>query len=336
MNRQWVLDSYPQGAATEETWRMIETDMPQPGPGQIVVRTKWLSLDPYQRGRINPAANYTAGVAPGGVMHGGGVGEVVTSNHPNWAVGDLAESMAVGWQEFSVLTPDVPGAGATNRVPEGIPPQACLSWMGMPGLTAFVGLTEMGRPLPGETVVVSAAGGAVGQLVGQIAKLMGARVVGIAGDDAKLAHCRNIGFDVTINYKTCGDLDAALSEACPEGVDVFWDNTGGPIHDAVLSQLAFFARVIICGRIAVVNKAPHEDIGIRASSRLIVTRASTHGLIVFDWWHKRDIAMRFLRKWYEAGHITFREDVLDGFESVPKAFVRMMAGENQGKALVRL
>lgn len=336
MNRQWVLDSYPDGAATTDTWRIAETKMPEPGPGQILIRTKWLSLDPYQRGRISPSANYTAGVQPGGVMHGGGVGEVIASNHPNWAVGDLAESMSVGWQEYSVLTPDLPGAAATNKVPSGVPAQASLSWLGMPGLTALVGLTEIARPLPGETVVVSAASGAVGQLVGQIAKLMGARVVGIAGHDDKLRYCESIGFDATINYKTTTDLPAALAEACPDGVDVFFDNTGGPIHDAVLANLAPFARVVICGRIAVVNQAPSEDIGLRASSRLIVTRATIQGLIVFDWWHKRDTAFRFLRKWQAQGAIQFKEDILDGFDQVPTAFVRMMAGENQGKQLVRL
>ncbi len=336
MNRQWVLDTYPDGAATEATWRMVETERPEPGPGQILIRVKWLSLDPYMRGRISPAANYAAGVAPGGVMHGGGVGEVIASNHPDWNVGDMAESMSVGWQEYAVLTPDLPGSAATNRVPEGVPEQATLSWLGMPGLTAYVGLTEIGRPVPGDVLVVSAASGAVGQLVGQIAKLMGATVIGIAGSDDKLNHCRALGFDAGINYKTCPDIGAALDDLAPNGVNVFFDNTGGPIHDAVLSRLATRARVIICGRIAVVDKAPSEDIGLRASSRLIVTRARIEGLIVFDWWHRRDEAFAKLAQWYRDGHIQYREDVLDGFERVPEAFVRMMTGAKQGKQLVRL
>lgn len=335
-NRQWVLDHYPDGAATPETWRMVESAIPEPGPGQILIKTKWLSMDPYLRGRISPAANYAAGCAPGEVMHGGGVGEVIASNHPDWAVGDLAECMGVGWQEYSVLTPDLPGSAATNRVPSDVPEQATLSWLGMPGLTAYVGLTEIGRPVPGDTLVVSAASGAVGQLVGQIAKLMGARVVGIAGSDDKLDYCRSIGFDAVINYKTCGDMKAAIAEACPNGVDVFFDNTGGPIHDAVLANLANFARVIICGRIAVVNEPPENDIGLRASSRLIVTRSSIQGLIVFDWWHKRPTAFAKLAEWQRQGHIKFREDVADGFETVPHALVRMLAGENRGKQLVKL
>ena len=335
-NRQWVLDHYPDGPATPDVWRLEEVDMPEPGPGQILIRTRWLSMDPYMRGRLSPAANYTAGVAIGGVMHGGGLGEVIASNHPDWKVGELAESMSVGWREHAVLTPDLPGAAATNRVPEGVPAQATLSWLGMPGLTAYVGLTEIGRPIPGETLVVSAASGAVGQLVGQIAKLMGARVIGIAGSDDKLDYCRSIGFDAGINYKTCPDMSAAIAELAPNGVDVFFDNTGGPIHDAVLANLATFARVIICGRIAVVDQAPSEDIGLRASSRLIVTRARIQGLIVFDWWHKRAEAFRHLVNWHAQGHIRFREDILDGFEHAPEAFVRMMAGGNRGKQLVRL
>ncbi|MCA0943050.1 NADP-dependent oxidoreductase [Salipiger pacificus] len=188
MNRRWVLDHYPQGAATNDVWRLEDAPIPDLQPGQILVKTRWLSLDPYMRGRIAPGANYTAGVAPGDVMQGGGVGEIIASAHPGWKVGDLAESMEMGWQTHAVLSPDLPGAKATNPVPEDIPPQAALSWLGMPGLTAYVGLTEIGRPLPGETVVVSAASGAVGQLVGQIAKLMGARVVAIAGSDEKLSY----------------------------------------------------------------------------------------------------------------------------------------------------
>ncbi|MGH1369508.1 MAG: NADP-dependent oxidoreductase [Maritimibacter sp.] len=335
-NRQWVLDAYPNGPATESTWRMELGEVPKPGPGQIVVRTKWLSLDPYMRGRISPGANYTAGVQPGGVMHGGGIGEVVASNHPNWAVGDLAESMNIGWQEYAALTPDLPGSAATNRVRSDVPEQAALSWLGMPGLTAYVGLTEMGQPIPGDTLVVSAASGAVGQTVGQIAKLMGARVIGIAGSDEKLEYCRSIGFDEVINHRSCPDMTAELARLAPQGVDVFFDNTGGPIHDAVLANLATRARVVICGRIAVVDKPAHEDIGLRASSRLIVTRARVQGLVVFDWWHLREAAFDRLATWYAQGHIQFREDVLEGFDRVPEAFVRMMAGDNRGKQLVRL
>jgi NADPH-dependent curcumin reductase CurA len=336
-NRQWVLESYPTGAAVETTWKMIDGPRPKPGPGQILIRTRWLSVDPYMRGRISPSANYTKGVQIGEVMQGGGVGEVVATNHPAWSVGDIAESMDVGWQEWSVLTPDLPGASRVNKVDSTLaPPQASLSWLGMTGLTAYVGLLEIGRPRPGDTVVVSAASGAVGQLVGQIAKLAGCRVVGIAGSDDKLAWCRSIGFDATINYKTASDMTAAIAATCPDGVNVFFDNTGGPIHDAVLKNLAVAARVVICGRIALANSFDQEDTGLRASSRLIVTRATIQGLVVFDWWHRREEAFGRLAAWHRSGAIQTREDILEGFERMPQAFLRMMAGQNFGKQLVRL
>lgn len=336
-NRQWVLDSHPREAADLNTWKLIEAPRPTPGPGQILVRTQWLSVDPYMRGRISPSANYTKGVGVGELMQGGGVGEVVASNHPSWKAGDLAESMDVGWQEWAVLTPDLPGASRVNKIDTAIaPPQASLSWLGMTGLTAYVGLLDIGRPRPGDTVVVSAASGAVGQLVGQIAKLCGCRVIGIAGSDDKLAWCRSVGFDATINYKTTTDMTAAIAALCPAGVNVFFDNTGGPIHDAVLRNLAVAARVVICGRIALANNFDQEDIGLRASSRLIVTRAMIQGLVVFDWWHRRDEAFARLATWHRAGSLQVKEDILDGFERMPEAFLRMMAGRNFGKQLVRL
>ena len=334
-NRQWVLDHYPDGPAKAGNWRMVEAAMPQPGPGQILVRNRWLSMDPYMRGRISPAKNYTAGVKPGEVMHGGGVGEVVESRHPDWKPGDLAEAMTVNWQDYAVLTPDLPGAAGTNRVRPGTPPQAALSWLGMPGLTAYVGMFEIGRPKPGDTVVVSAASGAVGQIAGQIAKLMGARVVAVAGSQEKLDYCRSIGFDAGVSHRS-DDLPAAIAAACPDGVDFFFDNTGGPIHDAVLANLASFARVAICGRIAVIDKAPSEDIGLRSSARLVVTRATVQGFVVFDWWHLRDQAFTRMERWHRDGHIQFREDILDGLERAPEAFLRMMSGANMGKQLVRL
>jgi NADPH-dependent curcumin reductase CurA len=333
--RHWLLDRHPTGPATPDCWRLAEAPMPEPGPGQVLVRTLWLSLDPYMRGRIAPGANYTAGVAPGGVMQGGGVGQVIASRHPGWAVGDLLETMALGWREHAVVDPDAPGAARANRVPPGVPPQAMLGWHGMPGLTAWVGLTEIGRPLPGETLVVSAASGAVGQVVIQLAVAMGARVVAIAGSAEKLALCRSLGAAEAISHRD-PDLGAALDAACPDGVDVFFDNTGGPIHDAVLARLATHARVIVCGRIAVVDKAADQDIGLRASARLIVTRARVQGMVVFDWWHRREAGLARLAALHRDGRLRFHEDVLDGFERVPEAFCRMMAGQNLGKQLVRL
>jgi NADPH-dependent curcumin reductase CurA len=331
-NRRWVLASHPKHEADASTWNMTQADVERPGPGQILVRTRWLSVDPYMRGRLNPGA-----MKPGDLMLGGGVGEVIESNHPGWKAGDIAEGPEVGWQDYAVLTPDLPGPAKINKVdPAMAPPQSALSWLGMPGLTAYFAMLGVAHPQPGDVVVVSAAAGAVGQIAGQIAKLAGARVVGIAGSDAKLDWCRSIGFDDAINYRTEADLAAAVARQCPQGVNVFFDGTGGAVHDAVLMNLALNARVAIVGKVAVANKAPHEDIGVRASSRLIATRARIEGFVVYDWWHRRDEALRRLSAWHRAGSLKFREDVVKGLENVPHAFVRMMRGDNLGKQLVEL
>ncbi|CAB3867927.1 Putative NADP-dependent oxidoreductase YfmJ [Achromobacter piechaudii] len=306
--------------------------MPELGPGQILVRTQWLSVDPYMRGRLNPAS-----MKLGALMQGGGVGEVVASNHPGWDRGDLAEAPDVGWQEYAVLTPDLPGAAKVNKVDVGrAPAQAALSWLGMPGLTAYFAMLEVGRPKVGDVVVVSAAAGAVGQIAGQLAKLGGCRVIGIAGSEEKLAWCREIGFDDTINYRAEEDLRGAIARRCPNGVNVFFDGTGGAIHDAVLMNLALNARVAVVGKIAVANNAADQDQGLRASARLIATRASLQGFVVYDWWHRRDEALSRLAAWGNDGTLKFKEDVIDGFLQVPQAYLRMMQGENLGKQLVRL
>ena len=336
-NRRWVLAAYAAKEAEEGTWKLDEADMPMPGIGQILIKTQFLSVDPYTRGRFNPPVNGVAAMQIGDLMQGAGVGEVIASNHPAWKIGDIAEGLDVGWQEYAMLTPDLPGPQKINKVdPKLAPPQAALSWLGMTGLTAYFGMMEIGRPQPGDVVVVSAASGAVGQIAGQIAKMAGCRVIGIAGSDDKLDYCRSIGFDDGINYKTSPDLTAAVAKACPQGVNVFYDNTGGPIHDAVMMNLAIRARVVICGRIAMANKVGEPDVGLRASSRMIATRASVQGLMVFDWWHRRDEAIKRLVEWKNSGALQFREDVAHGLEAVPHAFIRMMRGDNLGKQLIQL
>jgi NADPH-dependent curcumin reductase CurA len=206
----------------------------------------------------------------------------------------------------------------------------------MPGMTAYFGLLDVARPQPGDTVVVSAASGAVGQLVGQIAKLAGCRAVAIAGDDSKLKWCREIGFDAGVNYHKAADLTAAVKEVCPTGVDVFFDNTAGPIHDAVMRNLSIGARVVICGRIALAGQFGKPDIGERFMGHLIVSRASMHGFLVFDWWHRRDEALRRLAAWRREGKIQFKEDVLEGIERMPEAFLRLLQGKNFGKQIVKI
>ena len=337
VNCRWFLKQYPEGMPTLDNWTMDEQRVPDPGPGQILVKAKWLSVDPYMRGRMSPATNYTKGVEIGELMQGGGVGEVVASNHPKWKAGDIAESMSFGWQEWSVLTPDVSGPAGVNRIDPNLAPiESSLSWLGMPGITAYFGLLELGRPRPGDTVVVSAASGAVGQLVGQIAKLAGCRAVAIAGNDDKLKWCQELGFDVGINYKKATDLTQAVKEASCGGVDVFFDNTAGAIHDAVMKNLRTGARVVICGRVALAGQFGKPDIGERFMGQLIVTRASIHGFLAFDWWHRREEALQRLSEWQRAGKIRFKEDVLDGIERMPEAFLRLLSGKNFGKQIIRI
>jgi NADPH-dependent curcumin reductase CurA len=337
VNRRWFLKQYPEGMPTLDNWTMDEQRVADPGPGQILVKAKWLSVDPYMRGRMSPATNYTKGVEIGELMQGGGVGEVVASNHPKWKAGDIAESMSFGWQEWSVLTPDVSGPAGVNRIDPNLAPiESSLSWLGMPGITAYFGLLELGRPRPGDTVVVSAASGAVGQLVGQIAKLAGCRAVAIAGNDDKLKWCQELGFDVGINYKKATDLTQAVKEASCGGVDVFFDNTAGAIHDAVMKNLRTGARVVICGRVALAGQFGKPDIGERFMGQLIVTRASIHGFLAFDWWHRREEALQRLSEWQRAGKIRFKEDVLDGIERMPEAFLRLLSGKNFGKQIIRI
>lgn len=262
VNRRWLLARYPQGEPGADTWTLDVSPVPAPGPGQILVKARFLSVDPYMRGRISPAANYAKSVVLGEVMRGGGVGEVVASNRPEWKTGDIAETMGFGWQEWAVLSPGRPGPEGVNRIDLSLAPiESSLSWLGMPGLTAYFGLLDVGRPRPGDTVVVSAASGAVGQIVGQIAKIAGCRAVAVAGSDEKLAWCREIGFDAGVNHRTENNFAAAVKAACPDGVDVFFDNTAGPIHDAVMANLAVGARVVICGRIARASRFDEPDIG---------------------------------------------------------------------------
>ncbi|MGH6898847.1 MAG: NADP-dependent oxidoreductase [Geminicoccaceae bacterium] len=332
VNRQWLLASHPEGMPDASNWRLVEGPIPQPGPGEILVRAHWLSVDPYMRGRISRRRNYAAGVGIGAVMTGGGVGEVVESNHPDFAQGDIVESFTFGWQEHAVLS-----AAAARKVDVSLGPiHSALGHLGMPGLTAYFAILEAGRARPGETVLIAAAAGAVGQIAGQLAKLAGCRAIAVAGSDAKLAWCREIGYDAGINHRSANDLAAAIADACPQGVDVFLDNTAGPIHDAVMQNLAPRARVVVCGQVALADRFDQPDIGPRFLRQIMIARASVQGFLVLDHADRFELARRRLAEWARSGRLRHREDILDGIEQMPRAFLRLLNGQNFGKQLVRV
>lgn len=331
-NRQWLLASHPEGMPDLSHWRLVESPIRAPGPGQLLIRALYLSVDPYMRGRISPRPNYAKGVEVGEVMIGGGVGEVLDSRHPEFSPGDIVESFGLGWQEFPVID-----GASTRKVDRSLGPiHTALSYLGLPGLTAYFGLLQLGRPKPGESVVISAASGAVGQVAGQIAKLMDCRAVAIAGSEEKLRWCRELGYDVCINRRTAPDLNAAIAAACPGGVDVFFDNTTGPIHDAVMANLAVHARIIVCGTVALSARFEQPDIGPRYLRQILVTRARVEGFLLFDFAERYDEGRRQLAEWARAGKLRHREDFLDGIEQMPRAFLRLLHGDNFGKQLVRL
>jgi NADPH-dependent curcumin reductase len=330
-HRRVVLVRRPPGEPAESDFRVEETAVPEPGPREVLVRVVYLSLDPYQRGRMRDAASYAAPVGLGEVMTGGVVGEVVKSNHPDFAVGDIVEDR-LGWQEYAI------GGGPSLRKvdPRIAPISTANGVLGMPGMTAYFGLLDVGQPKPGETVVVSAASGAVGQVVGQIARIMGCRVVGIAGGPKKCAFVTGeLGFDACLDYKAGKDLDAALRAACPNGIDVYFDNVGGTISDAVLRNVNFFARVALCGSISQYNVTAPE-MGPRLMGTFVGKRVAMRGFIVTDFAERYAPARRQMGEWVKSGRIKYREDIADGIDKTPRAFIGMLRGENFGKQLVRL
>jgi NADPH-dependent curcumin reductase CurA len=330
--RRIVLVRRPPGEPAESDFRIEEVAMPEPGPGQFLARVIYLSLDPYMRGRMRDAKSYAAPVALGEVMTGGAVGQVVKSNHPHFKVGDIVED-TMGWQEYAVGPS--PGRAPRRIDPAHGPISYANSVLGMPGMTAYFGLLEVGQPKPGETVVVSAASGAVGQLVGQIARIAGCRAVGIAGGPKKCAYVRDeLGFDACVDYKAEQDLAGAVKAACPNGVDVYFDNVGGPVSDAVLANLNFFARVSLCGAISQYNTA---EPGPRWLYSFVGKRASARGFIVWDFNQRYGPALAQMGEWVRSGRIKYKEDIVEGgIGRVPSAFIGLLRGENFGKLQVRL
>ena len=327
-NRQIVLASRPDAMASEANFRLADGDVPAPGPGEALVRTIYLSVDPYMLGRIGDAPSYAQPVKIGGVMVGGTVGQVVASHHPSLGAGDLVEGYG-GWQDFWVA----PAPALRRLDPSLAPISTAVGVLGLPGLTAYFGLFFVGHPRPGDTVFVSGAAGAAGSAVGQIARIAGCRVVGSAGGPAKVGYLKELGFDATIDYRVENDLPAALRRACPKGIDVYFDNVGGTITDAAIEHINIGARVVICGQIAGYHRRGKET-GPRNLWQLIAKRARIEGMLYSDFLHHRDEAHTRLAGWLRDGRLRYREDIVEGLENAPKAFLRLFTGENFGKQLV--
>ena len=332
INHQVVLAARPKGMPKESDFNLIEVRVPEPGPKQALVRAIYLSVDPYMRGRISAAKSYAKPVEIGEVMVGGVVGQVVSAADSGLQAGDIVEGM-LGWQEYAVA--DVT---ALRRVdPKLAPISTALGVLGMPGITAYFALLDVGRPKTGETVLVSSAAGAVGSSVGQIARIKGCRAVGIAGSEAKVAYIRDtLGFDAGIDYKAVPDLEAAIAEACPDGVDVYYENVGGAMHDAAMANLNQDGRVVVCGTISVYNRLEEPDLGPRHLRTILVKRARVQGFLVFDYADRYDEARAELATWLADGRLQHKEDVLDGLANAPAAFLRLLTGQNFGKQLVRI
>ncbi|QLK24747.1 NADP-dependent oxidoreductase [Natrinema zhouii] len=329
--RQWQLASRPVGEPTAENFDLVTVDRPEPDDGEVLVKTLYQSVDPYMRGRMRDAESYAEPWDVGDPMEAGVVGEVLESEADEFAAGDVVTGNLL-WAEHAVA--DADELQPVN--PDLGPISTALGVLGMPGVTAFWGLLDVGDPNPGDTVVVSAAAGAVGSVVGQLARISGARVVGTAGSDEKTEWLtEELGFDAAINYKETDDLGSAMAEACPDGIDVYFDNVGGPITDAVWPRLNVHSRVAVCGQIALYNET-EVPTGPRKLAKLIETRAKVEGLLVGDYQDRWGEALERLSTFVQEDEIRYRENVVEGFENAPDAFLGLFEGENIGKQLVKV
>ena len=331
VNRQITLAARPEGFPTESDFALVEAEAPSPGAGEVLVRSQWLSLDPYMRGRMSTARSYAKPTEVGEPMTGQAVGEVVESGDSRFAAGDTVVGQ-LGWQDYAVAR----GGTLRKLDPALAPPQTALHVLGATGLTAYFGLFDVGGARPGDAVVVSAASGAVGQIVGQLARIAGCRpVVGLAGSPEKVADLTELyGYDIGIDYRR-DDVNAALKEACPNGVDVYFDNVGGALSETIFRRLALNARVPICGQVSQYNLSEPE-LAPRNLSFLIVFRARLQGFLVSDYVHRFPEGLQRLGGWLGESRLAYREDVTEGLENAPAAFIGMLRGENRGKTLVKL
>jgi NADPH-dependent curcumin reductase len=329
INKQVLLASRPQGRVTEANFRIVEATLGQPKAGEVLVKNEWLSLDPYMRGRMNDVKSYVPPVQIGEVMVGQTVGSVIESRDPEFAVGDKVLTQ-LGWQLYGV----VKASDARKIDARRAPASYYLGVLGMPGVTAWFGLFDIGQPKARETLVVSAASGAVGSVVGQLAKIAGCRVVGIAGGRAKCDYVvSELGFDVCLDYKAGGLLEA-LHAACPAGVDVHFENVGGEILDTLLRVMNVRSRIVVCGLIAEYNAT--EPYRYRNLRSVLVNRIRMQGMIVFDWKDRYGEAIAGLAARLAEGKLKYRESVVEGIDNAPRGLIALLDGENFGKQLVKL
>ncbi len=328
INRQILLKSRPEGMPGLDNFELVQSPAPEPGDGEVVMRTRFLSLDPYMRGRMSAAKSYAKPVEVGAPMVGGTVSEITASRHPGFAVGDTVLAYG-GWQDYARSN----GQGLRKLDPAAAPVTTALGVLGMPGMTAYAGLLEIGRPKPGETVAVAAASGAVGAVVGQIAKIKGCRAIGIAGGPDKCRYVvEELGFDACIDHRAA-DFAQKLKAACPAGVDVYFENVGGAVQRAVWPLLNDFARIPVCGLIAEYNAPPAPGPEMVSVLR---KRLTVRGFIVWDFAALEADFLRDAGGWVRTGRLKYREDVVDGLENAPAAFLGLLQGRNFGKLLVKV
>lgn len=332
-NRQWRLASYPEGMPSEANWTLSEGRVPELGDDRILARAIYLDVAPYMRGRISPQKNYAAGVKPGDVMLGGAIAEVVESNAREYKPGDVVVTdFSFGWQEYAALKPST--VRHVEREVAALP--YWLDALGLNGMTSYFALLDAGRLRAGDTVVVSAAAGSVGQIAGQIVRLSGGRAIGITSSPEKIAACKAAGYDNAIDYRAEKDLPAAIARVCPGGVDVFIDNTAGAIHEAVMQNLAPYARIVLVGSISLAGKFGQPDIGPRFHRQTLIARATIKGFLVSDYQQYQAEARKRMAEWVRAGRIKSKFDIAHGIENTPKAFLRLLTSQNLGKQLVQV
>jgi hypothetical protein len=319
------------GIPDESCFKLIMSEIPQPGNGQVLLQTKFLSVDPYMRGRMNDRKSYVEPFQLNELLSGGIVAEVIESKSDNFAKGDFVIGN-LQWQDYSIA-----GEKLVRKInPDIAPVSTALGVLGMTGLTAYFGLLDIGQPMKDETVVVSGAAGAVGMIVGQIAKIHGCHVVGIAGSDIKIKYIVDeLGFDAAVNYKTAADLRKSLNDACPNGIDIYFDNVGGTISDATLSLINKYARIPLCGQISLYNET-QIPLGPRIQPILLTNCALMKGFLVHNYEDRFDQGIRHLADWLQNKKLKYAENIVEGLENAPKAFIALFAGENIGKQIVKV